>query len=80
MATPRLETNIAYLPLAYQCAVEMLNNGERTSARLRGLFDHFETVYALQTRESADMLAMWRESAIGIARRRYWNFDNPDAT
>ena len=71
----RLETNIAYLPLAYQCAVEMLNNGERTSARLNGLFDHFERVYGLQSRENAEMLECWRASAIGIAGRRYWNFD-----
>jgi hypothetical protein len=70
-----LETNIAYLPLAYQCAIEMLNNGERSTARISGLFEHFETAYGLQSRESAEMLQCWRESAIAIARRRYWNFD-----
>ena len=69
-----LTTNIAHLPLAYQCAIEIINNGERTKARLLGLFDHFETVYGMKADDSG-MLTHWRDSAIGIASRRYWNFD-----
>lgn len=69
--------NIAHLPLAYQCAVETLNNGERTASRLRGLVDHFEVSTGLQA--SPDMarhLQGWRDAAQRIAARRYWDFNS----
>ena len=71
--------NIAHLPNAYGCAVEMLNNGDRTASRLRGLIDHFETATGLQNTPSMlPHLAEWREAAARIAGRRYWDF-KPDA-
>ena len=71
--------HIAHLPLAYQCAVETLNNGERTASRLRGLVDHFEVSTGLQSSpEMAKHLQGWRDAAQRIAARRFWNF-NPEA-
>ena len=67
--------HISHLPNAYGCAVEMLNNGERTAARLNGLMDHFETATGLQNTPSMQPhLADWRAAATRIAGRRYWNF------
>ena len=69
--------HIGHMPLAYQCAVETLDNGERTSSRLRGLVDHFERATGLQA--SPDMarhLQGWRDAAQRIAARRFWNFNS----
>ena len=60
-----IETNIAYMPLPYRCAVECLNNGERTRERFNGLCEHFERAYGLQVDEDL------RSDAWGIACRRY---------
>ena len=71
--------NIAHLPLAYQCAVETLNNGERTASRLRGLMDHFEVSTGLQASpEMSRHLQDWRDAAQRIAARRYRNFNSED--
>jgi hypothetical protein len=67
-----LTTHIQHLPLAYQCAIETLDSGERNTARLNGLIDHFERAYGLQ---SSDMRDHWQQSAFAIAKRRFWNFD-----
>jgi len=69
----RLETNLAYLPLAYRCAVETLDaSGARTTARLESLCDHFEAAYGLT---GSDESRFYRDSAAGICARRFWNFD-----
>jgi hypothetical protein len=53
----------------------MLNNGERTASRLRGLIDHFERATGLQNTPSMlPHLDDWRAAAIRIAGRRYWDF------
>ena len=62
--------NIAHLPLAYQCAVETINNGERTASRL--------STGLQSSPEVAKHLQGWRDAAHRIAARRYWNF-NPEA-
>lgn len=68
--------HVAHLPNAYQCALETLNNGERTASRLNGLIDHFETATGLHSTPSmVPHLTGWREAAHRIAARRYWNFD-----
>lgn len=69
-----LTTNISNLPLAYRCAIELMDNGERTQARLNGLIEHFERVYGLQCNELAQH---WRESAVGICARRFWDWEQP---
>ena len=71
MMMQTLTTNIAHLPLPYQCAIEMLNNGDRTNARFSVLLDHFETAYG---RQGDGMNEHFRLSAHAIAKRRYWNF------
>lgn len=65
-----IETNIAYMPLPYRCAIEMLDNGERTAARLNGLCEHFEKAYGLPQDQHH------RDEAAGIAARRYWDFQS----
>lgn len=40
--------SLANFPLPYRVAAEvLLGHGERTQARLNGLFDHFEAAYGL---------------------------------
>ena len=56
------------LPLAYQCAIEMLDRGERSYNRILGMFDHFEKVYGLTNSEYAET---WRADAWAIAKQRY---------
>ena len=71
--------HIGHMPIAYQCALDTLDNGERTASRLRGLVDHFEVSTGLQA--SPDMarhLQGWRDAAQRIAARRYWNFNSEE--
>ena len=62
-------THIAHLPIAYQCAIEMLGaTGERTEERHAALCEHYASTYGLTTSEHH---AQWRHDAWCIARRRY---------
>lgn len=71
--------HIGHMPLAYQCALDALDNGERTSSRLRGLMDHFERSTGLQSTPSlAEHLQGWRDATHRIAARRFWNFNSEE--
>lgn len=68
--------HIGHIPNAYGCAIEILNNGERTASRLASLIAHYEIATGLQsTPEFAPHLKGWREATHRIAARRYWDFD-----
>jgi hypothetical protein len=68
-----------HLPNAYRCALEYLNNGERTASRLSGLIAHYETATGLNSTPSmAEHLRGWRDATHRIAARRYWDFQ-PEA-
>ena len=69
-----IETNIRYLPLPYQCAIEMLDTAgdDRTAARLNGFFDHFERAYGINP--ASDDALQAREGARAICARRFWNY------
>lgn len=55
------------LPLPYRCAAELLlGQGERTLARLNGLFDHFEAAYGLR---DADECERQRVDTIAVCER-----------
>lgn len=65
----RLETNIRYLPNAYQCAIETLGAyGERTAKRLDALCEHYERACGLLGSKDS---AFYRQSAAAIAARRF---------
>jgi hypothetical protein len=67
--------HIGHMPNAYLCALETLGNGDRTSARLMGLIDHFERATGLQnTPEMLPHLQDWRDATHRIAARRYYDF------
>lgn len=69
--------HIGHMPLAYQCALDTLDSGERTASRLRGLVDHFEKSTGLQSTPSlAEHLPGWRDAAQRIAGRRFYNFNS----
>ncbi len=71
--------HIGHMPLAYQCALDAIDNRERTASRLRGLVDHFERATGLQsTPEMAQHLQGWRDATQRIAARRFWNFNSED--
>ena len=67
--------HIGHMPIAYSCALDTLGNGDRTSARLTGLIDHFERATGLQaTPEMFPHLQNWRDATHRIAARRYYDF------
>jgi hypothetical protein len=64
-----LETNIAYLPLAYRVAIERLDGmPDRTFDMLRELCDAYAKTYGLPFDEHHDY---YKRSAAGIAQRRF---------
>ena len=72
----RLETNIAYLPVPYRCAVERLNDPSlRSFAMLRELCDGYAKTYGMDS--DGHMHSYFCASAEGIAARRYGMFYCP---
>lgn len=71
--------NIGHMPTAYQCAMDVLGNGERTQSRLAALIEHYEKATGLQSEpQMAKHLPGWREACTRIAGRRYPDFQ-PEA-
>ena len=68
-----LETNIRYLPLAYQCAIEWVDAAceDRTQAKLITACEHFEKHQAVF---DPAIIEHGRLSAAGICSRRFWNW------
>ena len=64
-----LSTTMHHLPLAYRCAIELLeSSGERTEARFLGLIDHFERANGLQ--HDHEGCTINRKEALRVARAR----------
>lgn len=70
----RLETNIRYLPLAYQCAIEWVDTKIiRDDGALASACDHFEKAYGLTGSPDSQF---YRDSAAAICARRFWNWND----
>jgi hypothetical protein len=74
LAARALETNIRYLPIPYQCAIECLGNeyANRTVDRCRELCELYAATHAGIA--ESEHHAMWTESACAIAVRRYHSY------